>query len=88
MKEVDVLIHSIYKKTLLFILFTSIGINIPFRIIMGRKYALGDEIIRCKTPFAYVVNQEIVQTICDQCLKRTSTDENSRLQEFLRCSGK
>ena len=49
---------------------------------MGRKYALGDEILRCKTPFAYVVNQEIVKTICDQCLKRTSIDENSGLQEL------
>ena len=52
-----------------------------------RSYRVGDVILRCKIPFAYVVNQNVADTTCDECLKRT-TDTNSSIKSLLRCSGK
>ena len=49
-----------------------------------KAYQLGDEILRCKIPFAYVVNKKLADTTCDECLKR-STDNPDK--SFLRCSG-
>ena len=51
-----------------------------------KAYQLGDEILHCKIPFAYVVNKKLADTTCDECLKR-STDINSADKSFLRCSG-
>ena len=57
---------------------------------MSRKndkaYQVGDEILHCKIPFAYVVNKKLADTTCDECLKR-STDVNFADTSFLRCSG-
>ena len=51
-----------------------------------KAYQVGDEILRCKTPFAYVVNTKLADTTCDECLKR-STNINLAEKSFLRCSG-
>ena len=53
----------------------------------NKLYRVGDEIFRCKFPFAYVVNQKLVDSTCDECLKRTELDDNLKQQEFKRCSG-
>ena len=48
----------------------------------SKTYRPGDVILRCKTPFAYVVNQSVADFTCDECLKTTS-DENQN-EKFLR----
>jgi ribosomal protein L34 len=51
------------------------------------SYRVGDEILRGRIPFAYVVNQKLAETTCDECLKRTDQKSNSKQKFFLRCSG-
>ena len=51
-----------------------------------KAYQVGDEILRCKIPFAYVVNKKLAETTCDECLK-SSNDINFVDKPFLRCSG-
>ena len=53
------------------------------------SYRVGDEILRCRIPFAYVVNQKLAETTCDECLKRTSGSysNSSSSNKLLRCSG-
>ena len=64
-------------------------INIPTKLSeAANSYRLGDDILRCRVPFAYVVNHKLAETTCDECLKRTSdSDPKSSSNKFLRCSG-
>ena len=59
--------------------------NKSLMMAKSKTYRPGDVILRCKTPFAYVVNQSVADFTCDECLKTTS-DENQN-EKFLRCSG-
>ena len=45
-----------------------------------------DVILKCKVPFAYIVNQNVAEFTCDECLK--TTGEVNQNENFLRCSGK
>ena len=54
--------------------------------IRGEKaYQRGDVILNCKVPFAYIVNQNVAEFTCDECLKTTA--EVNQNENFLRCSG-
>lgn len=50
----------------------------------GKAYRRGDVILKCKVPFAYIVNQNVAEFTCDECLKTTA--EVNQNENFLRCS--
>ena len=45
----------------------------------GPPYRKGQEVLRCE-PFAYVVNTEYLNAVCDYCLRNTIKEENEGIK--------
>ena len=76
--------HIIELLYVIFYKISAAGTSKMMSKYSGQSYRPGDVILRCKIPFAYVVNQHVADSTCDECLK-TLAEGNQ--EKFLRCSG-